>query len=237
MALESIVLLKNDGGALPIRKGTLKSIAVIGPRADSVYWDWYGGTPPHAITPLQGIRDALGPSVSRELRRRRRGRGRREGGRGFRRGDRRRRQPPDLRPQHGQGVDEGRRTPAPAPIRAKGREGRDRETLALSQEELVRKVHAANPRTVMVLVSSFPYTINWSQEHVPAIVHMAHSSQDEGWALAQVLFGDYNPGGHTVVTWPASMDATAADDGLRHPSRQNLHVRSRARRSTRSAMA
>jgi beta-glucosidase len=35
---------------------------------------------------------------------------------------------------------------------------------------------------------------------------MAHSSQDEGWALAQVLFGDYNPGGHTVVTWPASMD-------------------------------
>ena len=87
-----------------------------------------------------------------------------------------------------------------------GREGRDRETLALSQEELVRKLHAVNRRTVMVLVSSFPYTITWSQEHVPAIVHMAHSSQDEGWALAQVLFGDYNPGGHTVVTWPKSQD-------------------------------
>jgi beta-glucosidase len=58
----------------------------------------------------------------------------------------------------------------------------------------------------MVLVSSFPYTITWSQEHVPAILHMAHSSQDEGWALAQVLFGDYNPGGHTVVTWPASQE-------------------------------
>ena len=87
-----------------------------------------------------------------------------------------------------------------------GREGRDRETLALSQEELVRKVLAANPRTVLVLVSSFPYTITWSQEHVPAIVHMAHSSQDEGWALAQVLFGNYNPGGHTIVTWPASME-------------------------------
>ena len=58
----------------------------------------------------------------------------------------------------------------------------------------------------MVLVSSFPYTINWSQEHVPAILQMAHSSQDEGWALAQVLFGDYNPGGHTVVTWPASLE-------------------------------
>jgi beta-glucosidase len=98
----------------------------------------------------------------------------------------------------------GDTTPCADP--GEGREGRDRETLALSQEELVRKVHAANPRTVMVLVSSFPYTINWSQEHVPAILHMAHSSQDEGWALAQVLFGDENPGGHTVVTWPAAMD-------------------------------
>ena len=87
-----------------------------------------------------------------------------------------------------------------------GREGRDRETLALAQEALVKQVMAANPRTIMVLVSSFPYTINWSQAHVPAILHMTHSSQDEGWAIAQALFGDYNPGGHTVVTWPASMD-------------------------------
>ena len=44
-----------------------------------------------------------------------------------------------------------------------GREGRDRETIKLAQEELVKKVLAANPRTVMVLVSSFPFAINWSQ--------------------------------------------------------------------------
>jgi beta-glucosidase len=87
-----------------------------------------------------------------------------------------------------------------------GREGRDRETLALAQEQLVKQVMAANPHTIMVLKSSFPYTINWSQERVPAILHMAHSSQDEGTALAQVLFGQYNPGGHEVVTWPASVD-------------------------------
>ena len=98
-------------------------------------------------------------------------------------------------------------------------------------------MHAANPRTVMVLVSSFPYTVNWSQEHVPAIVHMAHSSQDEGWALAQVLFGDYNPGGHTVVTWPASLDAAAADAGLRHPPRPDLHVREGHAALSRSATA
>jgi beta-glucosidase len=59
---------------------------------------------------------------------------------------------------------------------------------------------------VVILVSSFPFAINWSQEHVPAILHMAHASQDEGTALAKVLFGEYNPGGHLVVTWPKSVD-------------------------------
>jgi beta-glucosidase len=205
MALESIVLLKNDGAALPLRKGALRSIAVIGPRADSVHWDWYGGTPPHATTPLQGIRDAVGPGVTVNY------------------------APDDAAgaavkaaassdvaivvvgnhptcgPNMGKEWTKGGDT-EPCADPGEGREGRDRETLALSQEELVRKVLAANPRTVMVLVSSFPYTITWSQEHVPAIVHTAHSSQDEGWALAQVLFADYNPGGHTVVTWPASLD-------------------------------
>jgi beta-glucosidase len=70
----------------------------------------------------------------------------------------------------------------------------------------LKQVYAVNPRTVVILVSSFPFAINWSQAHVPAILHMAHSSQDEGTALAQVLFGDYNPGGHLVVTWPKSID-------------------------------
>ena len=204
LALESIVLLKNSPGALPIATARLKSIAVIGPLADSVHWDWYGGTPPHAITPLQGIRDAVGPGVKVNY---------------------------AADDQSGAAVAAAKASdvaivvvgndPTCGPNMAHdwtdngtkpcadpgdGREGRDRETLALAQEELVKKVKAANPRTVMVLVSSFPYTINWSQANVPAILHMAHSSQDEGWALAQVLFGKYNPGGHTVVTWPASMD-------------------------------
>ena len=51
IALESVVLLKNDKNLLPLDKNTLKSIAVIGPLADSVHWDWYGGTPPYAVTP------------------------------------------------------------------------------------------------------------------------------------------------------------------------------------------
>ena len=86
-----------------------------------------------------------------------------------------------------------------------GREGRDRESLTLEQEQLVKQVYAVNPKTIVILVSSFPYTINWSQEHVPAILHMTHASQDEGTAIAKVLFGDYNPGGHLVTTWPKSI--------------------------------
>jgi beta-glucosidase len=87
-----------------------------------------------------------------------------------------------------------------------GREGRDRERIDLAQEQLVKQVYAVNQKLVVILVSSFPFAINWSEEHVPAILHMAHSSQDEGTALAQVLFGDYDPGGHLVETWPKSLD-------------------------------
>jgi beta-glucosidase len=91
---------------------------------------------------------------------------------------------------------------------SEGREGLDREqiTLGSGQEELVKSVFAANRKTVVVLISSFPYAINWTQEHVPAIVHLAHSSQEEGNALADVLFGDYNPAGRLDETWPKSLD-------------------------------
>src|SRR6185437_1422246 len=72
--------------------------------------------------------------------------------------------------------------------------------------------------TIMLLISSFPYTINWSQQYIPAILHMAHSSQDEGTALARVLFGDANPGGHLAVTWPRSIDQLPPmmDYNIRH---------------------
>ena len=60
---------------------------------------------------------------------------------------------------------------------------------------------AANPRTIVVLVSSFPQAIGWINDNVPAIVHVANSGQELGNAVADVLFGDYNPGGHTTTTW------------------------------------
>jgi beta-glucosidase len=204
MALESLVLLKNAGAALPLDKGALKSIAVIGPLADSVHWDWYGGIPPHAITPLQGIKAAVGPRVTVNYAADNSADAAVQAAKdsdvaivivG---------NDPTCGPNMAHDWTDNGTKPCADP--GDGREGRDRETLTLAQEQLVKQVIAANPRTVMVLVSSFPFTINWSEAHVPAILQMAHSSQDEGWAIAEALFGDYNPGGHTIVTWPASMD-------------------------------
>ena len=71
---------------------------------------------------------------------------------------------------------------------------------------LFRSVFIKNPKTVVMLIASFPFTINWSEANVPAILTMAHASQDEGTALAKVLFGEYDPGGHLVRTWPKSAD-------------------------------
>jgi beta-glucosidase len=94
----------------------------------------------------------------------------------------------------------------PCTVPSDGREGRDRETIHLYQEQIIKQVFIKNPKTVVILISSFPYDINWTEAHVPAILHMAQASQDEGTALAKVLFGDYNPGGHVVETWPTSID-------------------------------
>ncbi len=51
-----------------------------------------------------------------------------------------------------------------------------------------------------------PYAITWTQHHIPAILHMTHNSQEQGTAFADVLFGDYNPGGKLVQTWPRSLE-------------------------------
>ncbi|HMF41356.1 MAG TPA: glycoside hydrolase family 3 C-terminal domain-containing protein, partial [Polyangia bacterium] len=79
----------------------------------------------------------------------------------------------------------------------------DRAQLELSaaQEQLVLDVAAVNPRTIVVMVSSFPQGIGPIDDSVPAILHVANSGQELGNAVADVLFGDYNPGGHTTVTW------------------------------------
>jgi beta-glucosidase len=94
----------------------------------------------------------------------------------------------------------------------------------LEQEALVKQVYAANPKTVVVLVSSFPFAINWTQQNVPAILHITHNAQEEGTAIAEVLFGDYNPGGRLVQTLAEVARPGSGQDGLRYPPRPHLHV-------------
>ena len=84
-----------------------------------------------------------------------------------------------------------------------GRETVDRDSLALppAQEALLRAVTAANPATVLVLMSGYPYAIDWAQEHVPAILWTSHAGQDLGTAVAGALLGTTNPAGRLPQTW------------------------------------
>ncbi|MFI1989900.1 glycoside hydrolase family 3 C-terminal domain-containing protein [Actinoplanes sp. NPDC020271] len=85
-----------------------------------------------------------------------------------------------------------------------GRETIDRRDLDLpgGQDELMRAVRAANPRTVLILTSSYPYVIGWAKENLPAVVWSAHGGQEHGAGLADVLLGA-EPGGRLTQTWYA----------------------------------
>ena len=189
---KSIVLLKNDlqKNLLPLDIKKIKKIAVIGPRAGEVLLDWYSGTPPYKITPLEAIKAKVGDQVEITY-----AKNNADGKAAKLAGE------ADVaivlvgnHPTCDAGW-------AKCPVPSEGKESVDRQSLDLEYEDLVKLVHQANPNSVMVLISSFPYAINWSQEHVPAILHMAQNSQELGTGLAEVLFGDYNPAGRLTQTW------------------------------------
>jgi beta-glucosidase len=192
---KSIVLLKNSNQFLPLDKNKIKSIAVIGPYADSVLLDWYSGTPPYRISPLEGIKNKVGQNTKVY----------------FARSN-----------KNDSAINIARSSDivimcvgnhptcnavwAKSEFPSEGKEALDRKTIILEQEELIKQVYKVNPNVVVILISSFPYAINWTQENIPAIIHITHASQETGNALANVLFGDYNPAGRLVQTWPASLD-------------------------------
>jgi beta-glucosidase len=192
---KSIVLLKNSKKLLPLDKSKLKSIAVIGPRANEVLLDWYSGTPPYRVTPLEGIRAKAGSGATVNF-----STNETEAVKLAKASD----VAIVCVGNNPIGVPDGAWGKVSVP--SEGREAADRKSISLEQEELIRQVYAANPKTIVVLISSFPYAINWTQEHVPAIVHLTQSSEELGNALADVLFGDFNPAGRLVQTWPKSLD-------------------------------
>jgi beta-glucosidase len=191
---ESIVLLKNQGGLLPLNPASAKKIAVIGPLADKVVLDWYAGTPPYTVTPLEGIKArAKGAEVTYS-----------DGSDTAAAADLARHADVAIviignHPTCDAGW-------AKCPLPSDGKEAIDRKTLTLAQEDIAKAVLAANPRTIVVLQASFPFTTTWTQDNVPAILMMTHDSEEQGNGLADVLFGDYNPAGRLSQTWVASMD-------------------------------
>jgi beta-glucosidase len=94
------------------------------------------------------------------------------------------------------------------------RETLDRTDIILppAQEQLIRKVAAVNPNTIVVLVSSYPMAIGSIQSipNVKAILYSAHGGQEEGTAIADALFGDYAPAGRLNATWYASVNQLPA---------------------------
>jgi len=203
---KSIVLLKNKG-LLPLDKNKVKSIAVVGPRSAEVLLDWYSGSPAYTISPLEGIKNKLGPDVAVSHTTN-----------------------ADMAVSLAKGAETvivcvgnnpsgnlgWKKVDGPS----EGREAVDRDNISLepSQEDLIKRIYKVNPNVVVVLVSSFPYTINWAQDNVPAIIHITHNSQELGNALADALFGDINPGGKLVQTWPDSLSQlpTMMDYDIRH---------------------
>ncbi len=93
-----------------------------------------------------------------------------------------------------------------------GREDDDRKTTVLpaGQRAVVDAVRKANPRTIVVLESSYPYSGDWDTADLPAILWTTHAGQETGRALADVLFGDHNPSGKLTQTWYRS-DADLPD--------------------------
>ena len=87
-------------------------------------------------------------------------------------------------------------------------EGHDRMHTGLPgvQHELIQACYQANPKTVLVLNTNNTVAINWEQANMPAIVSSIFAGQAQGTAIADVLFGNYNPGGKTCCTWYKSVD-------------------------------
>jgi beta-glucosidase len=194
-AREGIVLLKNDKNVLPLGKD-LKSIAVIGPNADDGM-NQLGDYGPrmvlqHVTTLLEGIKAAVSPQTKVTAVRGCEVTG--DDKSGFTAavqsaksadvaivvvGERHRKQPTDG-------------------------EGHDMANLDLSgvQEDLIQAVFATGTPTVVVLLNGRPLSTRWTSEHVPALVEAWEPGERGGEAIADVLFGNYNPTGRLAISVP-----------------------------------
>lgn len=207
-ARESIVLLKNENNTLPLSK-EIKNIAVIGPQADEYksLTSRYGSHNPNVITGLQGLKNLLGEDVNLMY-----AKGCNVRDKNFPQSDVMFFEMSDKEQEEIDKAVEIARKAEVAIIyvgddfRTIG-ESRSRVNLDLSgrQKELVRAVQATGTPVVLVLFNGRPATLNWENANVPAIVEAWYPGEFSGQAVAEVLFGDYNPGGKLSTTFPKSV--------------------------------
>ena len=195
-ARESIVLLTNKDGFLPLDKSKIKTIAVIGPHADfAMTGIGYTGLASKFVKPLDGIRNKVGAGVQVLYAR----------GCGILNS-------PDQSASFAEAAEVAKKADVAIVFAGLNnqleREGLDRTYLGLPpvQEELVKAVHAANPHTVLVLLNGGPVSVRWEKDNLPAVVDMFYGGEEGGNAVADVLFGDYDPAGRLPYTVYQSTD-------------------------------
>jgi len=204
-ARESIVLLTNKNNFLPLNKASIKTIAVIGPYATTPFMGiGYTGQTSTFVLPLDGIKNKVAPgaevihAAGAALPAR--------GGGAGRGGNQVAQSPVDPEVAYAEAVAAAKRADVAvlfvgtsSTIEA---EGLDRTYLGLppAQQELVKRVFAANPRTVMVLLNGGPVAVAWEKENLPAVLDMFIAGEEGGNAVADVLFGNHNPGGRLPYT-------------------------------------
>lgn len=205
---ESVVLLKNEGNLLPLSK-SVRKVAVIGPLADNrgAMLCRYGSHNPRVVTGLEGIKNYLGE----------------EGTVLYAKGcNARDKHFPEsdvmffpLTEKEQAEIDEAVKIARQAEVailfvgddsRIIG-ESRSRVNLDLSgrQKDLIRAVQATGTPVVLVLFNGRPVTLNWEVKHIPAIVEAWYPGEFSGQVVAEVLWGEYNPGGKLSVTFPKSV--------------------------------
>jgi beta-glucosidase len=202
IAREGIVLLKNENNLLPLRKD-LKSIAVIGPNADdgwSQLGDYSPSVVPHKITSiLEGIRRKISSNAKVSYAR---GCDVIGGAKDFTQAVEAARKAEVAVVVVGEHPDNAGAGDVPPT----DGEGYDIASFDLTggQEDLVKAVVATGTPVVLVLVNGRPLSINWEAAHLPAIVEAWEPGERGGEAVADVLFGDYNPSGRLAITIPRS---------------------------------
>lgn len=208
-ARESLVLLKNDGGALPLAIDNIKTISVCGPNADDASYalTHYGPLAVEVSSVLDGIKEKIGGKAGilytkgcdivdanwpeSEI------------------------MPTPLSAEEqaeiALAVDNAKKSDVSIVVlggnaRTSG-ENKSRSSLDLAgrQQQLLEAVYATGKPVILVLLHGRPNSINWAAKYVPAILETWYPGSQGGTAIADALFGDYNPGGKLTVTVPKTV--------------------------------